>query len=238
MRDGWGYTASGAQVHHTAVIAPWAVLGEGCVVHPFAVVGRLPDPSRALARQPEQEAVLSIGRNTVIGCHAVVYGGVEIGEDSFLGDYASVREGTRIGARCVIGRQVTINYNVRIAGDCRFQDGTHITGDCEIGEGCFFGVGVVTSNDRNVDLEDYHFPMPPQPCLFGERVLVGSGANVLAGVRVGDRATIGAGALVTRHVPPGAIMLGPRAEQRRHYAPGEAQAEAISDAQLLWDTTR
>lgn len=224
-----------ALIHRTAVVANWVRLGAGCIVHPFAVIGRMPDRSRALARRPEAARTLTIGDSCIIGCHATIYGDVEIGDDTLIGDYASIREGSRIGDRCVIGRQVTINYNARIADDCRFQDGTHITGDCEIGEGCFFGVGVVTSNDRRVDLDRYHFPMPPQPCRFGARVLVGSGANVLAGVSVGDRATIGAGALVTSDVPEGAIMLGPRAEQRRVYAPGEQQAEALSDAQLIFD---
>lgn len=224
-----------ALVHRTAIVAPWVELGEGCVVHPYAVVGRMPDGSAALARQPEETRRLIVGAWTKIGCHAIIYADVELGKDCLIGDYASIREGSRIGRKCVIGRQVTINYNAEIADNCRFQDGTHITGHCRVGEGCFFGVGVITSNDRNVTLgEGYHFPTP-QPPIFGARVMVGSGANVLAGVTVGDGALIGAGALVVRDVPAGSKMLGEPATLRRFYRPGEQQAEALSDAQAIFD---
>ena len=210
----WRELENGALVHAQALVAPWVLLGPGCIVHPFAVVGRMPDHSRALARQPgELVRSTEIGARVVIGCHAVVYGDVRIGVDSLLGDYASVREGSRVGARCVIGRQVTLHYNVKIADDCRFMDGTHLTGDCEVGAGSFFGVGVVTSNDRRVDLVDYAF-RGTQPCRFGERVMVGSGANVLAGVTVGSGAVIGAGAVVVKDVPAGATWLGPAAAAR------------------------
>jgi acetyltransferase-like isoleucine patch superfamily enzyme len=118
---------------------------------------------------------------------------------------------------------VTVNYNVKMGDRNRFQDGTHITGDCEIGNDCFFGVGVVTSNDRSVDLENYHFPNPPQPCTFGDKVLVGSGANILAGVKVGDRATIAAGSMVTKHVESDSLVMGQAAKPR------------LCDAELIFE---
>jgi acetyltransferase-like isoleucine patch superfamily enzyme len=208
--DVWLTLENATRVHPSAVIAPWVSLGADCIVHPYAVIGRLPDSSPALARQPQRIRQLSIGRGTVIGCHAVLYSDVNLGSDCLVGDYASVREGCRIGDRCVIGRQVTIHYDARVADDCRFMDGTHLTGAAQVGRGCFFGVGVITSNDRRVDLVDYHFP-GAQPPIFGEGVMVGSGANILAGVTIGDRALIGAGAVVTRDVVAGDVMLGSRA---------------------------
>lgn len=196
-----------------AYVAPWVRLGEGCIVHPFAVVGHLPTASRALARQPTIAQELTIGAGTVIGPHAVIYGGTCIGADCMIGDGASIREGAVIGDRCVIGRTATIMHDVRIASDVRLHDGVHITGGCQIGEGSFFGPGVLTSNDRNIDLEDYRYRgcTPPR---FGCRVMVGTGANILAGVTVGDGALIGAGAMVVSDVPAGARMLGPKAVAR------------------------
>jgi acetyltransferase-like isoleucine patch superfamily enzyme len=198
------------QISPLAYVAVWVRFGRGVVVHPFAVVGRVPDRSAALARQPAQEEWLEIGENTVIGPHAVIYGGTKIGRDCLIGDYASVREQCVLGDRVVVGRYVSINYECEIADDVRFQDTTHLTGCAKVGKGCFFGVGVVTSNDRRVDLVDYHYP-EPQPVIFGERVMIGSGANIVAGVHVGDGALIGAGALVTKTVAPGLTVLGPRA---------------------------
>ena len=204
---------SDLQISPLAYVAKWVRFGRGVVVHPFAVVGRVPDKSVALARQPAQDEWLEIGDGTVIGPHAVLYSGTKIGRDCLIGDYASVREGCTLGDRVVVGRYVAINYECEIADDVRFQDTTHLTGCARVGKGCFFGVGVVTSNDRRVDLVDYHYPIP-QPVTFGERVMIGSGANIVAGVHVGDDALIGAGALVVKDVPRGALILGQPAARR------------------------
>lgn len=204
---------TGTFVSPLAYVAPWVRLSAGVVVHPFAVVGREPDQSKALARKPQSGPLTLIGDNTVIGPGAIIYSGVEIGADCLVGDHASIRENTKIGDRCVIGRLVTINYDCEIGNEVRLQDTTHITGGCKVGDGCFFGVGIITSNDRNVDLVDYHFPGAQAPN-FGRRVMVGSGANILAGVNVGDDALIGAGALVVTDVPANGRMLGPKASLR------------------------
>jgi len=200
-----------------AIVAPWVTLGQGVIVHPFAVVGRVPDESSALARQPQRIEKLHIGAGTIIGPHAVVYGGSRIGKNCLIGDFASVREGCDIGDRCVIGRYVAIGYDCGIADDVRFQDQTNLVGGSIVGRGCFFGIGVVTSNDRRVDLVDYHYPGASGP-VFGERVMVGSGANIVAGVRIGDDALIAAGAVIVDDVPAGYVMMGPAAMRRLRVA--------------------
>lgn len=209
--NSWRTLENGTRVHKTAIVSSWVKFDSDCIVHPYAIVGKLPDISVALARKPERIKALKIGVRTIIGCHSVIFSDVILGEDCLVGDFASVREGTRIGDRCVIGSHVFISYNSKIGNDSRFQTGTIFHGECE--EGCFFGVGVVTSNDKHIDLDDYHFSMA-NPCIFGKRVMVGSGANILAGVRVGDGSVIGAGALVTRLVQPDSLVLGPRASSR------------------------
>ena len=224
----WEKLGNGTLIHRTALIAPWVRFESGCIVYPFSVVGRLPDESKALARNSQQIKCLKIGKNTILGCNTVIYCNVILGDDCYVGDYASIREGSRIGDMCVIGRQVTINYNVKIGNRSRFQDGTHITGDCIIGDDCFFGVDVVTSNDRNVDLEDYHFP-EPQPPIFGNKILIGSGANILAGVKIGSGSIIGAGALVVKNVGEGEKVLGPVAKST------VIVNRDISDGERIWN---
>src|SRR5579859_3088021 len=59
---------------------PWAEIPDDCVVRDFAVLGRLPVRSAALAREiPEVPLRLVIGRRVDIGSHAVIYADVEIG---------------------------------------------------------------------------------------------------------------------------------------------------------------
>src|ERR1051326_6814760 len=170
----WVKTRNGSFVHKTALIEPWVELGQNCVVNPFAVIGRLPGSTKALARTPRIIRELKIGNNVEIGCGAIIFGGVEIGEETFVGDYAHIRELVTIGKRNVIGRYVGISYESKTGADCRFQDRTILTG--LVGDGCFFGIGVITSNDRRIDLDDYHYDSAkirlPE---FGKKVMVGSG---------------------------------------------------------------
>jgi UDP-3-O-[3-hydroxymyristoyl] glucosamine N-acyltransferase len=200
--DGFARYPNDAMVHRTAVVSSWVTLGSGCIVHPFAVVGRIPSRSRALARQPAAAEYLEIGPRTEIGCHAVVFADVDIGADCLIGDFSLIREGAVIGNRCVIGCHVSISYDSEISDDCRFQNGTVFHGGC--GRGCFFGVGVVCSSPIDeCDLDNYAHRGSTPP-LIGERVMVGSGANLVAGIKIGDNALIGAGAVVTKDVEAGA----------------------------------
>lgn len=209
--DGYARHPNGAMVHRTAVVASWVSLGSGCIVHPLAVVGRIPSRSRALARQPAAAEHLGIGARTSIGCHAVVFADVDIGDDCLVGDFSLIREGSIIGNRCVIGCHVSISYDCEISDDCRFQNGTVFHGSC--GEGCFFGVGVVCSSDRRMDLDKYahHGSAPP---IIGKRVMVGSGANLVAGIKIGDGALIAAGSVVTKDVPNQSLIMGQAASIR------------------------
>ena len=191
----------------TAIVADWVTLGAGCSVGHYALLGRVPSQSPTLARKPEVQMWLSIGARTEIGPHAIVFCGTSIGEDCLIGDAASVREGCVIGNRCIIGRHVTINYDVVLGDDVKIQDFSHITGGCVIGAGTFVGVNVVTSNDRRPEIVDYKY-VGVTPPIIGKRCLIGSGACIIPGVRIGDGAVIGAGALVTKDVPPGGRVLG------------------------------
>lgn len=195
----------------SAVIADWVTFGDGCVVGDFALLGRLPSQSASLARQAEVVHRLHVGARTEIGPHAIVYGGVHIGSDCLIGDAASIREGTTIGNRCVIGRRVLIGYDVMIGDDVRIQDGACVVGGCTIGDGSFIGLNVTMSNDRRRDVVEYRYVGAEAP-VIGKRVLIGSGANLLAGVRIGDGAVVGAGALVVRDVRADGLAYGHTAQ--------------------------
>lgn len=70
-------------------------------------------------------------------------------------------------------------------------------------------------NMRQIDVDNQVFVYADaRPIVFGERVMVGTGANILAGVKIGDRAVIATGAVVTRDVPPGVTVVGPKAVVR------------------------
>lgn len=196
----------------------WTRRGEidpSALLMPYALVGVMPTATAANRREVEDGGGTRIGARTILRPYSIVYTGVEIGADCLVAEFASIREQTRIGDRCVISRHVSINYEVEIGNDVRIMDGTHITGRCKIGDGTFIGVGVVTSNDRRIDLDDYQYRAEHvRGPIIGRNCVIGSGANLLAGITIGDGAVIAAGAVVVKDVPPGAVVFGPAAQAR------------------------
>jgi UDP-3-O-[3-hydroxymyristoyl] glucosamine N-acyltransferase len=202
----WRIFKNGTYVHKTAIVESWVRFDDNCVVHPYAVVGRVPSFNSALAREPRMTKAIRIGKNTVIGCHAIVYSDVVLDDDCFVGDHALIREGSRIGKECMIGCHVSISYDCKIGDRSKFQNGTVFHGEC--GEDCFFGVGVVCSSDKRIDLNNYQH-LGSHPPKIGNRVLVGSGANLLPEIEIGDDAVIGAGSIVVKSVEAQTLILGP-----------------------------
>jgi acetyltransferase-like isoleucine patch superfamily enzyme len=118
-----------------------------------------------------------------------------------------VREQCRIGGNCIISRYVTVNYNTTIGDRTKVMDLTHVTGNCVIGHDVFISVCVGMANDNLGGREGYSDEMVRGPTLENG-VVVGLGAMLLPGVRIGERAFVGAGAVVTKDVEPGVTVMG------------------------------
>jgi len=190
-----------------AFIAPWVSMGSGCLVHPFAYVGRLPSRSPSLARSTVQMEWLEIGDGSEIGVGAIIFGGVSIGARCMIGDQAYIREGVVIGDACVIGQGVSIGFNAQLGANVRVMQGAYISHDCAIGSGTLIGIGVTMAGDRSRDAVRYHFDGSDPP-IIGSDCLIGSGACLLPGVRIGDGAVVSMGAVVTSDVPAGGLAMG------------------------------
>ena len=93
-----------------------------------------------------------------------------------------------------------------VASSCYVDNTAVIIGDVEIGENCFIGPGVKTTNVK--------YPNPKKKAdeyektVIGKGVMVGAGSTILCGITIGDRAYIGAGSVVTKNVRPGGRVKG------------------------------
>jgi acetyltransferase-like isoleucine patch superfamily enzyme len=134
--------------------------------------------------------------------------------------------GCRIGDDTKIGAFVEIQKNTTIGALCKISSHTFICEGVEIEDEVFVGHGVMFINDpyprATADgalQTDADWKVIPTRVRKGASI--GSGAVILCGVTIGERALVGAGAVVTHDVPPDAVVAGVPA--RLHGRPQEAR---------------
>jgi bifunctional UDP-N-acetylglucosamine pyrophosphorylase/glucosamine-1-phosphate N-acetyltransferase len=191
----------------------------------------LRDPARF-----DMRGDLEVGRDVVIDVNVVIEGSVSIGNNVAIGPNCWIRnadigddveilpnsviDNAVIGARCRIGPFARIRPQTRLGEDAHVGNfvelknaqvgaGSKINhlsyvGDAELGADVNIGAGTITCN---FDGANKH------KTLIGNDVFVGSGTQLVAPVRVGDGATIGAGTTITRDVEAGTLALS-RGEQK------------------------
>ncbi len=192
-------------VHPHVVIESGVEVGEGVEIFPGTLLGKEP-AAVAVSRRPIFHGLVRIGAGTALGPHAVVYRDVDVGDETLIGDGASIRERSRIGSGALIGRFVTVNYDARVGARTKVMDLTHLTGGIRVGDDVFVSVGVLTVNDSSFGRTTPAAPL--EAPVIEDRASIGAGAVLLPGVRVGLEAVVGAGAVVTRDVAPGTVVVG------------------------------
>ena len=138
---------------------------------------------------------VKLGRDVQLFGFVNLYG-CEIGDETKIGTFVEVQKGVRIGERCKISSHTFICEGVTIEREV------------------FVGHGVTFINDSfpcatngNGELktgDDWQC----EETLVKRGASIGSGATLLGGITIGERAIVGAGSVVTRDVPPGATVVG------------------------------
>jgi UDP-2-acetamido-3-amino-2,3-dideoxy-glucuronate N-acetyltransferase len=144
---------------------------------------------------------------------------VQFGEGVTVWSFTNLY-GCRIGSRTRIGSFVEIQRGASIGEACKISSHTFVCSGVEIADEVFIGHGVLFINDRlpRATSEDGS-PKEDEDWTLERTVVergasLGSGAVVLGGVRIGARALVGAGAVVTRDVPPDTVVAGVPARER------------------------
>jgi acetyltransferase-like isoleucine patch superfamily enzyme len=197
----------GAEIHPTATVYPGTVLGEGVKVLENAVVGKQPSLSSRSTTKREELAPAEIGDDTIVSTGAIVFAGTRIGARVILGDQSCVRERVTVGDDVVLGRGSLIENDTTVGAMTKIQAMAYITAYSTLEEHVFVAPCVVTTNDNFMGrTEARHALTKGATIRRGARV--GGGAVLCPGVEVGEEAFVGAGAVVTKNVPPRALVVG------------------------------
>ena len=195
------------------VIHAGTVVGAGARVQDNAVLGKPVVLGVRSAAPRDQPAPLVVGEGATVCAGAVVLAGARIGAGAVVGDQAHVRERAEIGEQTVVGRGSAVDNDVRIGARVRIQSGCYITAYTTIEDDVFVAPGVTTTNDHTMAR---HGPEGPvEGATLRRACRIGGGAVLLPGVEVGEEAFVAAGAVVTRDVPPRAVVVGVPARQIR-----------------------
>ena len=138
---------------------------------------------------------VEFGEGVVVQAFTNLYG-CRLGDESHIGPFVEIQAGAVVGARCKI------------------QSHAFICTGVELGDGVFVGHGVMFINDKSpratgaggelATEEDWEL----RRTVVADGASIGSGATILGGLRIGARALVGAGAVVTRDVPDDATVAG------------------------------
>ncbi|GFK93822.1 dTDP-3-amino-3,6-dideoxy-alpha-D-galactopyranose 3-N-acetyltransferase [Fundidesulfovibrio magnetotacticus] len=134
-----------------------------------------------------------VGQGSRVWAFAHVLPGAEIGRDANICDFVFVENDV------VLGERVTVKCHVALWDGLR------------VGDDVFIGPGVCFTNDKNPRSKRYKTPLHT---IIGRGASLGAGAVILPGIEIGQYALVGAGAVVTRDVPPFALVTGNPARQR------------------------
>jgi acetyltransferase-like isoleucine patch superfamily enzyme len=196
-----------AEVHPSAVVYPGTVLGPGVKVLEYAVVGKQPvlSPRSTASRDPLDPA--EIGDGTIVSTGAIVFAGSRIGARVILGDQSCVRERVTVGDDVVLGRGSLVENDTTVGARTRIQADAYITAHSTLEEDVFVAPCVVTTNDNFMGRTERRLQLTKGPTVRrGARI--GGGSVLCPGVEIGEEAFVGAGAVVTKDVPAGVIVVG------------------------------
>lgn len=138
---------------------------------------------------------------------AYVDDGAEIGNGTRIWHFCHVMPGAVIGERCNLGQNVVVMPGTRMGNNVKVQNNVSIYEGVELEDDVFCGPSMVFTNVVNPRSHvsrknDY------RRTLVKRGASIGANATIVCGVTLGEYAFVGAGAVVTRDVPPYAVVTG------------------------------
>lgn len=175
----------------------------GSVVEPGVVLGH-PAHGRHLP--------LVLGDGAYLRTGTVLYDGSRIGSGLETGHHVVVREDCELGDDVMIWTGSVVDYGCRLGDRVKIHTNCYVAQYSEIGDDAFLAPGVCLANDlypgQQASREVMSGPW------IGPGAQLGVNVTVLPFVRIGAGALVGAGAVVTRDVRPGAVVYGNPATER------------------------
>lgn len=144
---------------------------------------------------------------------AVIDGNSEIGEGTKIWHFSHIMSGSKIGPGCNIGQNVVISPHVILGENVKVQNNVSIYTGVICEDDVFLGPSMVFTNVINprsaISRKDEY-----KKTMVRKGASIGANATIICGIEIGKYAMIGAGAVVTKDVPPYTLVYGNPARQK------------------------
>ena len=137
-----------------------------------------------------------------------------IGENTIVEEFTIIGKGVNIGKNCKIHRHIYIDDGVKIGNCVKIQDNVMIPHGVTLEDGVFVGPSVAFTNDlypRSINNDGTlksNNDWTVDETFIGYGASLGANSTIVCGVRIGEWAMIGAGAVVTKDIPPHSLAIG------------------------------
>lgn len=138
----------GCKLYHSVFICRDTVLQEGCIVHPFCVVGHIPQDRSWL---PENRSRTVIGAGSELREGVTVHRGTAPGSETKVGRGAYLMAYAHIGHNCTVGDRVTVANNTALGGYCQVGEGAFISGNVSVHQHCRIGALAMVSSSSFIN---------------------------------------------------------------------------------------
>lgn len=153
-------------------------------------------------------------RTTEVFVHetACVDSGAVLGAGTKVWHFCHLMPGCKLGERCNLGQNVFVGPDTELGHNVKVQNNVSIYHGVICEDDVFLGPSMVFTNIRNPRSEVVRRDQYEQT-LVRKGATIGANATIVCGTEIGEYAFIGAGAVITKNVPPYALMLGNPARQ-------------------------
>jgi len=197
-------------IAHNSVIYGPVKIAELTYIGDNVIIGHpLRDPLKKFMETQDPEDLLAsdgcvIGKESVVRSGCIIYANTKIGTQVKFGHNCLIREFTEIGDFTNVGTNTVIEGQSKIGSHISIQSSVFIPLYSIVEDQVFLGPNCKLTNDKYVDRKPYELKGP----IIKAKASIGANAVIMPDITIGEGAIIGAGAVVTKNIPPYTIWMG------------------------------
>ena len=153
-----------------------------------------------------------IDKSVKIDPTAIIDNGAKIGKNCKIWQWVHICKGATIGSNCVFGQNVFVANNVSIGNNVKVQNNVSIYDNVILEDDVFCGPSMVFTNVIN-PRSKISRRSEYKKTVVKEGATIGANATIICGIKIGNYAFIGAGAVVTKNVEDFALVVGNPSKQ-------------------------